>query len=436
MITNDFLVRYNIIFDSQFGFRKGHSTCHAILDFVKTIEDAIENGEFAVGVFCDLSKAFDTINHDILLEKLCHYGIRGPMYDWLKSYLSGREQYVEMNGSTSGRLPISTGVPQGSILGPLLFIIYINDLPAASKLKTVMFADDSNLIIKGKDLSILKNNLNTELEGINDFFKANKLKLNASKTKLVCFRKKSQLINYEDIQIYLDGTLLTFEEDATFLGVKIDSHLSWDKQCNHVANTISRNNGAINRVKKLLPPPSLKILYCSLILPHLQYGLAAWGGCLGQSKKRIINIQKRAIRTVSKSYFTSHTEPRMKELGLMKFEDLYKQQCTTLIHNISIRQAPAQMSSLINFDKDLPRQGLRSHDSNPHHVRLPIGKSRVFLNGFRCKGPLTWNELPRELQNVQEKIGFKFRLKRFLLASYSNEIVCNNPRCTDRAHHH
>ena len=328
------------MFSSQFGFRKGHSTSHAILDFVKTIEDALENGEYAVGVFCDLSKAFDTINHEILLEKLSHYGIRGLANDWLRSYLSDRQQFVEMNGCRSGKLPITTGVPQGSILGPLLFIIYINDLPAASELKTVLFADDSNLLIKGKDLNNLCTNLNLELEGVNDFFKANKLKLNASKTKLVCFRKKSQPVDYNTLSIYLDGTRLTFEEDATFLGIKIDGHLSWEKQCNHVANIISRNNGVINRVKKLLPPQSLKILYCSLIQPHLQYGLAAWGGCQGQSKKRINIIQKRAIRTVSKSYFTSHTEPRMKDLGLLRFEDLYKLQCTTLIHDISQNRAP------------------------------------------------------------------------------------------------
>ena len=134
----EFLVRYEILFKSQFGFRKAHNTTHATLDFVKTIEDALDSGEMAMGVFCDLSKAFDTINHDLLLEKLEHYGIRGKANEWLKSYLTGREQYVELNDAKSEKLPILTGVPQGSILGPLLFLIYINDLPAATNLKTVM----------------------------------------------------------------------------------------------------------------------------------------------------------------------------------------------------------------------------------------------------------------------------------------------------------
>ena len=139
---------------------------------------------------------------------------------------------------------------------------------------------------------------------------------------------------------------------------------------------------------------------------------------------------------MSKSYFTSHTEPRMKELGLMKLEDLYNFQCTTLIHDIAHRRAPTPMATLVNFDKDIPRQGLRSHVSNPNRIRVPIGRSRAALNGFRCKGPLTWNKLPFEMQNVKEKLGFKLKLKRHILSSYSTEIVCNNPRCTDRAHHH
>ena len=244
-------MRYEILFDSQYGFRKGHNTTHATLDFVKTVEDALENDEIAIGVFCDLSKAFDTINHEILLDKLNHYGIRGTANDWFRSYLTGREQYVDWNNKKSDKLPISTGVPQGSILGPLLFLIYINDLPTASGLKTVLYADDSNLLIKGKDVSSVCRKLNEELASISDYFRSNKLKLNTGKTKLVYFRKKSQNVNYEELEIYLDGDKLKFEEEASFLGIVIDGNLSWDRHCVKIANTISRNNGMLNRVKKL-----------------------------------------------------------------------------------------------------------------------------------------------------------------------------------------
>ena len=432
----DFLVRYQIIFKGQFGFQKGRNTTHATLDFVKAIEDAIAGGDLAIGVFCDLSKAFDTINHSILLDKLEHYGIRGKFKEWIQSYLTGREQYVEYKGCKSSRSPILTGVPQGSILGPLLFLLYINDLPAAANLKTVMFADDSNLLIRGNNIRDLCYVLNNELEHINDYFKANQLKLNTKKTKVVCFRKKSRKIDYNETPIYLDGVKLDFVEEAVFLGITMDSHLTWDKHCNKVANIISRNNGMLNRTKNKVPAPSLKILYSSFILPHLQYGLAAWGGCTGQNKKRIVTIQKRAIRTINRSYTSAHTEPRMKKMGLLKLEELYTQQCTTFIHDIIKKRAPPAMNELITLDTEITSRNLRSHSTDPLHIRVPPNRCKIITNSFCHKGPQLWNTIPQEIRSTHEKHIFKNRLKKHLLSQYSETTACNNPRCTDGRHHH
>ena len=172
---------------------------------------------------------------------------------------------------------MSTGVPQGSILGPLLFLIYINDLPSAVNLKCVIFADDTNLLIQGPNLDALSAALNKELEGISDYFKANQLKLNPKKTKTVIFRRKSLPTNHKEPDILLDGERLSINDEAQFLGITIDSTLNWDKHCLVVANKISRNNSVINRVKNLLPPPTLKVLYHSFIQPHVLYGISAWG---------------------------------------------------------------------------------------------------------------------------------------------------------------
>ena len=235
-----FLVRYEIIFDSQYGFRGGHNTTHATLDFLGSIEDAMEKNEQAIGIFCDLSKAFDTLNHDILLLKLEHYGIKGKALNWFESYLRNRQQYTEWGNSKSSLLVLETGVPQGSILGPLLFLIYINDLPSSTKLKSVMYADDTNLLVRGKTLEIVFRELNHKLENINDYFKANQLKLNPDKTKMVYFSKTLTHSDRTD-DVTMDGVKLQYEEDAPFLGIQIDSRLSWDKHCIKVANTISRN---------------------------------------------------------------------------------------------------------------------------------------------------------------------------------------------------
>ena len=262
-----------------------------------------------------------------------------------------------------------------------------------------------------------------------------KLKLNTSKTKLVLFRKKSKKIDYNEIPIYLEGDRLIFEEEATFLGIIIDSNLNWDKHCNKVANTISRNNGALNRVKKLLPPDSLKLLYNSFILPHLQYGLAAWGGCSNQNKKRIITVQKRAVRTVCKSYLNSHTEPRMKKLGILRLEDLHSHQCTSLIHDAIHLRAPNPIKTFFSQGTSAQTLNLRSQQSDPHHIRVPTTKTKIGMNSFSCKGPIAWNNLSKETQEIKSKSAFKNRTKTQLLEQYHDRTNCNNPNCSDRRHH-
>ena len=195
----------------------GQGMAHATIDFIKDIEDTIEKNEYAVGVFCDLSKAFDTLNHNILLAKLEHYGIRGTALQWFTSYLHDRKQFKEWHGQKSPLAHIETGVPQGSILGPLLFLIYINDLPSATKLKSVIYADDTNLLIKGQNLTTLIRELNDELQNVSDFFRANQLKLNAKKTKVVCFQKK-KTTQTESLNVLLDSERLEIENEARFLG--------------------------------------------------------------------------------------------------------------------------------------------------------------------------------------------------------------------------
>ena len=430
----DFLVRYEILFESQYGFRTGHNTTHATLDFIKTIESTIEQNSYAIGVFCDLSKAFDTLNHNILLEKLDHYGIRGTTNSWFKSYLTNRQQFVELNGCRSPCLPLTTGVPQGSILGPLLFLLYINDLPSAANLKCVMFADDCNLLIKGNNIKDLIATLNCELESISDYFKANQLKLNAKKTKMVFFRKKSIPTSLEQLPVTLDGEILSFDNDVKFLGLNIDGTLSWDKHCTEVANTISRNNAVINRVKHLLPPPSLKILYHSFIQPHIHYGLPAWGGCNTQNKKRIVNIQKRAIRTVTKSYYIAHTEPRMKKFGLLKLDFLYQQQCLLLTLDCYYGSAPQKVKEQIILDV-APNYSLRNQSQNPLDLKLSTFKTRAGSNSFSAQGPSFWNDTPHNLREINQKFKFKFAVKKTLLEKYEHLTNCSNPRCKDRQYH-
>ena len=431
-----FLVRYQILFKSQYGYRKGHNCTQATLDFLQTIEAALQDNEYAIGVFCDLSKAFDTLDHEILLNKLDHYGIRGNWLSWLRSYLSNRKQYVDLNGVKSNPEKIPVGVPQGSILGPLLFLIYVNDLPASlDKLTPVIFADDTNLVIRGENLLDLVRTLNSDLATLNDYFKANKLKLNIDKTKMVCFRKKGSEFQEEDLLVTLDGIQLQRENAATFLGITIDEHLSWETHCNNVANKMARNAGILNRVKKILPTPSLRTLYNSLIFTHYSYGIEVWGGCQSKHLKRIIGIQKKSIRHVYKSQWLDHTEPRMKHLNSLKVNDQHYFQCLSLTFDMLKGHSPDIYNLMQEQNKNATQHSLRSATDRPGNLRLPSFNALQLKTSFLSSIPDLWNALPADIQNAATRKQFKSKLKRKILDNYHDKVSCQNPRCTDRRFH-
>ena len=181
-------MKNNILYEKQFGFQTAHSTDHAIIQLVNEISKSFEENKFTLGVFIDLSKAFDTVNHKILITKLKNYGIRNKNLKWFISYLSNRKQFISCDEQHTDMANITCGVPQGSILGSLLFLIYVNDLYKASKiLNPIMFADDTNLFFSSYDIKTLFHIVNQELINIHEWFKANKLSLNSSKTKYVFF---------------------------------------------------------------------------------------------------------------------------------------------------------------------------------------------------------------------------------------------------------
>jgi retron-type reverse transcriptase len=222
-----FIDKNKILSKHQYGFRKNRSTEHAIIDFVDKITKAIDEGKYSVGIFLDLSKVFDTINHRILIKKLEHYGIRGVAKKWFENYLCNIKQIVKYNDVQSEVMTIRSGVPQGSVLGPLLFLLYINDIQFCSELiSIVLFADDTNILFSHTCLKQLNEVIQIEMNKIIDWLNANKLSINTEKTKFILFRSKNKKLK-DDIKISINNESIKQVKNTTFLGIVIDECLTW-----------------------------------------------------------------------------------------------------------------------------------------------------------------------------------------------------------------
>ena len=266
---HNFINKNNVMYKGQYGFRPGHSTELALTDAMDRLCDAMDKKMMSVGVFLDLSKAFDTIDHQILSMKLSHYGIRGVGLNWIKSYLSNRVQITTFNNVYSKPMNMLCGVPQGSILGPLHFILYVNDIYQVSdKCSTILFADDTNIFFTGHNPSVMKDTICHELTKLYAWFSANKLSLNVSKTNYIVFNNKKGNCNI-NFDIKMDGKSLKRVDYTTFLGVIIDSGLTWNNHVKFIATKIARGVGILSKLKHLLPKQVLRSLYFTLIYPHL-----------------------------------------------------------------------------------------------------------------------------------------------------------------------
>ena len=256
--TYSFLEKNHLLYKLQFGFRQKHSTNHALVDITETIREALDNGKFACGIFIDLQKAFDTVNHDILINKLNYYGIRGISNNWFKSYLSDRTQFVSIDGHDSNAELVKHGVPQGSVLGPLLFLLY-NDLHKSIHYSKVYhFADDTNLLNINSSPKQMQKQINIDLKLLYKWLLANKISLNCSKTKLIFFHKPGQSINNFTYKIKMNGHKLQPSEYIKYLGIYLNETLSGKHHCELLKKKLNRANGMLSKIRYYVPTEQLK----------------------------------------------------------------------------------------------------------------------------------------------------------------------------------
>lgn len=415
----------NLFCNEQHGFRPGYSTELAALRLADHMIYQMDNGKIPINVYIDLSKAFDTLNHGILLSKLMHYGIQNVELDCFKNYLSNRYQLTQINGEKSDLKAIETGVPQGSILGPLLFLIYINDIPNCSSIfDMIMYADDTTLYCNIDDGGLDSTVLNTELDKISSWLASNKLSLNVSKTKYMVFHNR-KTVTYP--QLYINNTPIERTDHFKFLGLHMNRYLNWTDHVTDISLKLSKTIGIMHRLKLIYPQHILISLYNTLFLPHLNYCLILWG----LDNARVLLLQKKAMRTITNSWFRAHTDPIFKGLEILKISDLYQLNVLKFYHKLSNGMLPSY------FDTFMPKksQGSTIYPIRNPQNQLPKLSHEYARKTLRCELISITNSINNAqvysgiLPKVQTHSikGFALYIKNIFLGLY--EIDCSIPNC-------
>ena len=407
-----FIDKYNVLHDSQYGFRSNRSTSLALMELIEEICTEIDNKNVTIGVFIDLKKAFDTIDHKLLLQKLEFYGIRGAANEWVKSYLSCRKQYVQVDEYSSKLRDIICGVPQGSVLGPKLFILYINDLCNVSNLvKYVLFADDTNIFKSGRNMHELSKEISGEMNKLNVWFNVNKLSLNVSKTHFMVFGKLKHIGN---IKITINDVEIEHVSVTKFLGVLIDEKLNWLDHINKVKSKLSKCIAIIYKARERVNKDALLILYNSLFLPHLSYCCEVWANTYKTNLHKIIILQKRVMRIIHKVDRFSHTSLLFHKMFSLKFVDIVKFKSLQIMHKAYHNCLPKNVQSYFVLNNVDSVYNTRATDKfKIKYVRTSLKSKLVSV-----VGPKLWNELPRSITCLVNIVKFKRILKIELVNKY------------------
>ena len=404
-----FITSQNILSSNQYGFQKNKSTSLAVMEILSKVTNALNENLYSSCIFLDFAKAFDTVNHDILLKKLHHYGIRGVINKWFSSYLSNRTQSVSVAGCNSNPLSISCGVPQGSVLGPILFLLYINDITSCSNiLSFTLFADDTALFFKHRNRNSLEEIINKELEYVSDWLIVNKLSLNVSKSSYLFFKTNKS----ETIDLKLSGKSLTQKSFTKYLGILIDDELTWVNQINYVCNKISQGLGILYKLRHSLSLESLRSIYFCFIQSHCLYGITNWGSAKSSLINKVNNI---IYKCASALAFTKKNqgEKRLCELAILDVNQLFILESCKLIYDFHQDCLPTNIKVLFQSSKTTHNYNTRQASNNS--LSLPQIATSTNKSYISFSGPQNWNRYCLNIQNANSKKLFAKKLKQILL---------------------
>jgi len=411
----NYIEKKNILYDKQFGFRSNYSTDYAILSIIDKIQQAIDKREFSCGIFLDMSKAFDTVNHQILIAKLNRYGFRGPISDWLTDYLKDRKQFVSIGETFSDQQTILLGVPQGSVLGPLLFLLYINDFHLCSNIFDFhLFADDASLFYKHKNLTSLQTNANVELGNIYAWLCANKLTLNITKSNYVLFHPSQRKVPL-DPELYINNNQLKQEKYIKYLGILIDSNLSWKPHINYILSKVKRNCGILCKIRYFVDLRTRVQLYYSLIYPFLIYGILAWGSTYPTTLDPLFKLQKKVMRVITFSNFDERSSPLFKRLNVIKLNDIAFLYISVFMYKYHHSLLPTAFNNFFTKVRDVHKYNTRL--SSKSSYALPKPRTNYAIFNIRFQGVKIWNSLSDNTKVLSKSL-FKNTIIADVLSKY------------------
>ena len=409
-----FLEINSILDQHQYGFRTKRSTTQAIINLTQYLYKNLDSNKIIFSIFLDFRKAFDSVDHGILLSKLNVYGVRGLAHDWFRSYLSNRKQFVHINNTNSDIKPISHGVPQGSILGPLLFLVFINDIAKSSNFfKYILYADDSTLSTCINDNNIRKfaKTVNLELRKVHLWLSANNITINKDKTKYILFsyNKKIKLP-----KIKIGNNIISETTVTKFLGIHIDKNLTFKSHISEISLKLSKTIGLLYKLNKFLPINILKIIYQSIFQPYLNYGIEAWHATVKNHTNKIFILQKKAIRAINNLDYNEHTNEYFKSNHLLKLDNQFQLQTLIYIYKSLNLNFDEELSSRLNQLADIHDHNTKSCNKlNITRVNRSKSKNLICHNGIKL-----WNILPENIRNSRSLYIFRKKTKIFYLDQY------------------
>lgn len=414
----DFCTANNLLTDKNSGFKKQDSTVNQLVDITTKINDALDQKEDACLVFLDISKAFDRVWHKGLLFKLRQFGINGMLLQWFSSYLSNRKQQVQVDGETSAALSISAGVPQGSILGPLLFLIYINDLVVRLECDPHLFADDTFLLDFFKNPLVSAARINRDLQRIKEWGLIWKVFFNPVKTMYMIASKKFTPINYPDP--VFNGTTIMRVDSHKHLGLHFTQNFTWGYHIECTLVKASKTLRLVNQAKNLLPRRALCSLYTNMVLPIVEYCDVIYDNCTIRDSLQLEKFQRRAALICTGAYRHTSTDSLLADLGWQPLRIRREIHKLSLFYKIYNSLTPFYLRRLV------PRQPVNDYRlRSTSNSLLPIPFSRLSStrNGFVHSTVKLWNSLPLDVRSVNSLNTFKLKVKSHLYRQLNPKFI-------------